>query len=97
MFLQQSNNRNNANRLFDSQNNDNGGYQVGDNCQPVCQNANEQYNSQLPGAGKGTMYYYAGSELFLEWTNQHACGPESLGPNTRCEMIIQVMRPGLSC
>ncbi|XP_067940540.1 protein DD3-3-like [Watersipora subatra] len=55
--------RNNANRVFDSQNNDRGGYNV------------------------GSLYYYEGSVLPIEWTNQHECG----GPNTHCELIIQYM------
>eukprot|EP00455_Lapot_gusevi_P004983 TRINITY_DN120_c0_g4_i1.p2 TRINITY_DN120_c0_g4~~TRINITY_DN120_c0_g4_i1.p2 ORF type:complete len:165 (-),score=56.48 TRINITY_DN120_c0_g4_i1:6-500(-) len=55
--------RNNANRLFDSQNNDRGGYNV------------------------GSVYYLAGSTMFVEWTNQHSCG----GPNANCELIFQYM------
>lgn len=58
------NNRNNANRLFDSQNNNRGGY------------------------NQGYMYYYEGSVLEFEWTNQHACGSN---PNDDCEIIIQYM------
>eukprot|EP01088_Endostelium_zonatum_P015437 TRINITY_DN377_c0_g1_i1.p1 TRINITY_DN377_c0_g1~~TRINITY_DN377_c0_g1_i1.p1 ORF type:complete len:646 (-),score=159.16 TRINITY_DN377_c0_g1_i1:47-1984(-) len=33
------------------------------------------------------MYFYAGSRLSVEWTNQHGCG----NPNTHCEVIIQYM------
>jgi len=55
--------RNNGNRLFDSQNNQRGGYNV------------------------GSLYYYHGSELQVEWTNQHSCG----GPLNQCELIIQYM------
>jgi len=58
------NNRDNANRLFDSQNNGRGGYNY------------------------GYMYYYAGSILPIEWTNQHACGTNN---NTDCTMVIQWM------
>lgn len=36
--------RTNANRLFDSQNNANGGYNVGDNCIPACSDANNNYD-----------------------------------------------------
>ena len=50
-------------RLFDSQNNNRGGYNV------------------------GNLYYYSGSELSLEWTNQHSCSD----PNSNCEIIIQYM------
>jgi len=50
-------------RLFDSQNNDRGGYNV------------------------GSLYYYAGSILPLEWTNQHSCGD----PNNHCNIVFQYM------
>ncbi|CAI8031608.1 Protein DD3-3 [Geodia barretti] len=53
--------RNNANRMFDSQNNNRGGYNV------------------------GSLYYYTGSVLSLEWTNQHSCAD----PNNHCEQIVQ--------
>eukprot|EP00794_Sanderia_malayensis_P009192 gene9192-10166_t len=55
--------RRNANRMFDSQNNNRGGYNV------------------------GNLYYYAGSKLPIQWTNQHSCA----GPNNNCEIIIQYM------
>ncbi len=50
-------------RMFDSQNNNRGGYNV------------------------GSLYYYAGSVLPLEWTNQHSCAD----PNSNCEIVIQYM------
>eukprot|EP00118_Oscarella_pearsei_P024793 m.306807 g.306807 ORF g.306807 m.306807 type:complete len:796 (+) comp41600_c0_seq1:94-2481(+) len=55
--------RNNGNRMFDSQNNNRGGYNV------------------------GSLYYYSGSVLNVEWTNQHSCN----GPNTHCELVMQYM------
>ena len=58
-----SRNRNNARRLFDSQNNERGGYNV------------------------GGMYYYVGSTLAIEWTNQHSCND----PNNNCDIILQYM------
>ena len=84
-----SNQAQNQNRLFDSQNNAEGGYQVGDNCKPVCSNANGAYDSTAPGAGKGVMYFYEGSYLHVEWTNQHGCGATQ--PNVKCELILQYM------
>ena len=51
---------NNANRLFDSQNNDKGGY--------PWRGDRELKNKPDP------MIYYEGSKLRVEWTNQHACG-----------------------
>eukprot|EP00039_Didymoeca_costata_P017920 m.331362 g.331362 ORF g.331362 m.331362 type:complete len:1488 (-) comp16713_c0_seq1:193-4656(-) len=55
--------RNNANRLFDSQNNNRGGSNV------------------------GSLYYYAGEKLALEWTNQHGCGSSQ----SHCEIVVQYM------
>jgi len=57
-------NRNNANRLFDSQNNAKGGYCWGP-----------------------AMSFYEGSQLTIEWTNQHGCGNSKL----YCNMVIQYM------
>ncbi|KAL5516652.1 hypothetical protein EMCRGX_G002039 [Ephydatia muelleri] len=55
--------RDNANRLFDSQNNNRGGYNV------------------------GSLYYYAGSIVPVEWTNQHSCADQ----NANCQIIFQYM------
>ena len=55
--------RNNANRMFDSQNNNRGGYNV------------------------GSLYYYEGSILSIEWTNQHSCADQ----NNHCDQILQYM------
>ncbi|CAH1783889.1 unnamed protein product [Owenia fusiformis] len=55
--------RNNANRMFDSQNNNRGGYNV------------------------GSLYYYQGSKLSIEWTNQHSCQNR----NAHCEVVLQYM------
>ncbi len=55
-------NRNNANRMFDSQNNDKGGY--------PWRGDRELQNKPDPLA------YYEGSTLRVEWTNQHACGDD---------------------
>jgi len=54
--------RHNANRMFDSQNNNRGGYNV------------------------GSTYYYTGSTLMLEWTEQHSCGDKT---RMNCELILQ--------
>jgi hypothetical protein len=55
-------NRNNANRMFDSQNNDKGGY--------PWRGDRELLNAPDPLA------YYEGSILRVEWTAQHACGDD---------------------
>ena len=54
-------NRNNGNRLFDSQNNAKGGY--------ACPRA-----VGGPNVVTDRMYYYVGSYLPVEWTSQHSCG-----------------------
>ena len=84
-----SNNARNQNRLFDSQNNAAGGYQVGDDCKPTCSNANNNYDKTKEGAGKGQMYFYEGSRLTLEWTNQHGCGDAQ--KNVKCNLVLQYM------
>jgi len=59
-----SGNVQNQNRLFNSQDNDNGGYAWGP-----------------------PMYYYVGSILPIEWTNQHSCGTG----NANCNVVLQYM------
>eukprot|EP00656_Telonema_subtile_P058028 TRINITY_DN969_c0_g1_i1.p1 TRINITY_DN969_c0_g1~~TRINITY_DN969_c0_g1_i1.p1 ORF type:complete len:1422 (+),score=381.16 TRINITY_DN969_c0_g1_i1:217-4482(+) len=66
-------NRNNGNRLFDSQNNAKGGY--------ACPRPRVG-----PQAVVDTMYYHPGSKVVVEWTNQHGCGTN---PKTSCEIVIQ--------
>jgi hypothetical protein len=66
-------NRNNGNRLFDSQNNAKGGY--------AC--PRPRVGPTIP---VDKTYYYAGSKLVVEWTNQHGCGTN---PMTSCEVVIQ--------
>mmetsp|Transcript_18783 Transcript_18783/g.33372 ORF Transcript_18783/g.33372 Transcript_18783/m.33372 type:complete len:1366 (+) Transcript_18783:92-4189(+) len=94
---EQSNNVQNANRLFDSQNNAASGYQIGDDCRPACKDADNNYDVTKEGATKGTMQYYQGSELYIEWFMQHGCGVGQ--PNVRCQIILQYMceaeNPGL--
>eukprot|EP00163_Fabomonas_tropica_P005834 TRINITY_DN1547_c0_g1_i2.p1 TRINITY_DN1547_c0_g1~~TRINITY_DN1547_c0_g1_i2.p1 ORF type:complete len:669 (+),score=214.26 TRINITY_DN1547_c0_g1_i2:389-2395(+) len=54
-------------------------------------NANRLFDSQNNNAGGYNvgprMYFYTGSVLTVEWTNQHGCGQDQ--PNTHCEMILQ--------
>lgn len=62
-LAEQSVARANNQRLFNSQNNNNGGYNT------------------------GSVYYYTGSKLQVEWTSQHSCQH----PNNNCEFILQYM------
>ncbi|XP_005096259.1 protein DD3-3 [Aplysia californica] len=55
--------RANGNNIFDSQNNERGGYNV------------------------GSLFYYQGSTLSVEWTNQHSCHDT----NNHCELVLQYM------
>jgi len=82
--------RQNANRLFDSQNNNRGGYNVGDRDDtPSGAAVQKQYRMKYfmshPTAGK--------TYLDVEWTAQHGCGGnEDDDPHkVNCNMVIQFM------
>ncbi|XP_055882286.1 protein DD3-3-like isoform X2 [Biomphalaria glabrata] len=85
--------RTNANRLFDSQNNNRGGYNVGDKTDLQSGATEEnQYNmkyfqSSNWETGKGKTF------LTLEWTNQHGCGGNSANSQQKqnCMLILQYM------
>jgi len=70
-------NRNNGNRLFDSQNNAKGGY--------ACPRAVGGPNGPTE-VRKEKMYYYVGEKLPIEWTSQHGAGDNK---NLQTEMILQ--------
>ncbi|KAK6176567.1 hypothetical protein SNE40_014828 [Patella caerulea] len=82
--------RKNANRLFDSQNNNRGGYNVGD-ATDVAAGADEgkQYRMKYFQSGPTT----GKTQLTIEWTNQHGCGgneddnPQKLN----CKLVLQYM------
>ena len=89
-------NRNNGNRLFDSQNNGAGGYAcprgVGDETFQA-ENGDATFNSIDTSTGETKpftqnkrIYYYEGSVLPVEWTMQHGCGGN---PKVKCEIVIQ--------
>ncbi|XP_055882280.1 protein DD3-3-like isoform X2 [Biomphalaria glabrata] len=53
-------------------------------------NGNNNFDSQnndRGGYNVGSLLYYQGSILSIEWTNQHSCH----GPNNNCELILQYM------
>eukprot|EP00731_Ephydatia_muelleri_P001859 Em0001g1859a len=88
---ERSANRNNADRLFDSQNNNRGGYNAGDT---LTANNGFQTEDQI----YHMKYFQSGntggkSLLTVEWTNQHGCGGnENTDPwKTNCNIVIQVM------
>ena len=78
--------RRNNNRLFDSQNNNNGGYNVGDATKDVAKNMAEQHKE---------MYFQSGtvgkSYLTVEWTNQHGCGNKDADDTNfvDCHLVMQ--------
>ncbi len=81
--------RTNNDRLFDSQNNARGGYNVGDATSQPFKDESEQYQ----------MKYYqssptADSLLLVEWTSQHGCGAKSDQDEVakvNCDLILQFM------
>uniref|UniRef100_A0A7M5TSE9 Protein DD3-3 n=1 Tax=Clytia hemisphaerica TaxID=252671 RepID=A0A7M5TSE9_9CNID len=84
-------NRANPNRAFDSQNNNRGGYNVGDRtAQKAGNNKNNQYQMEYftsgPNAGDVT-------KLLIEWTNQHSCGGDNKddATKTNCDIVLQYM------
>eukprot|EP01137_Pigoraptor_chileana_P029785 Opistho-2@15445 len=95
---EQSANRNNANRLFDSQNNNRGGYNAGDKTQDAAggnaatpSNILTMIDDTATGNMQYNMVFYENSILPIEWTNQHGCGGrESDDPQQlNCAIILQ--------
>ncbi|CAL1539912.1 unnamed protein product [Lymnaea stagnalis] len=88
--------RANANRLFDSQNNNRGGYNVGDKTdQASGATEDNQYNEKYFQSGNYKKYSNDQGKSFLtiEWTNQHGCGGnENSSPQKQnCDLVLQYM------
>ncbi|XP_072175305.1 protein DD3-3-like [Diadema setosum] len=92
---EQSANRQNANRAFDSQNNNRGGYNVGETQQNANTQEQNQYRMQFfASANFETMQNDQGKSFYtVEWTNQHGCGgDEDTDPHKlNCNIVIQYM------
>jgi len=93
---EKSANRNNGNRMFDSQNNNRGGYNVGDLDNAAFaegDTGNVATNPFTKGIDKGqySMMFFEGSHFTVEWTNQHGCGgKEGTDPNKlNCNLVLQ--------
>ncbi|GAB1606952.1 protein DD3-3-like [Argonauta hians] len=88
-------NRANANRLFDSQNNNRGGYNVGDRTAAPAKDVEDQYQMRYfqSSAVSRTTTNQGKSYLSVEWTNQHGCGTDNdLHPSKRqCNVVLQYM------
>jgi len=88
---EKSANRANGNRMFDSQNNNRGGYNVGDRTDQAAGNDRSKqfemtyFMSPLDKKGK--------SVLPIEWTNQHGCGgnDDDNPHKLNCNLVIQMM------
>ncbi|XP_067684974.1 protein DD3-3-like [Haliotis asinina] len=88
--------RANDKRMFDSQNNNRGGYNVGDATDtPYGTDEGKQYRMKYFQSGPvKTLQNGAGeSRLVLEWTNQHGCGGnEDDSPQKQnCALILQYL------
>lgn len=84
---EKTSNRENANRLFDSQNNNKGGYNTGDRLSSKAgDNPQRIYHMQYYASGPTTN---EGTKLMVEWTNQHGCGEDHSKMN--CNVVIQYM------
>jgi len=91
---EKSANRNNANRLFDSQNNNRGGYNAADlddNNGASANNPEASFQQMYePDANLGNrqynMVYIEGSMMHGEWTNQHGCGNQV----NNCNLVLQM-------
>jgi len=92
---EKSANRKNGNRVFDSQNNNRGGYNVGDRTVQAANAMNQQY--QMVYFTSAANYKQANgassSYIDIEWTNQHGCGGnEDTDPHKlNCNMVVQFM------
>lgn len=92
---EKSANRKNANRVFDSQNNNRGGYNVGDETDQAAKEESGQYNMEF--FQSGPKHKGEGNEgksfLTIEWTNQHGCGgSEDKDPHKlNCNLVLQYM------
>ncbi|XP_078594985.1 protein DD3-3-like isoform X2 [Branchiostoma floridae x Branchiostoma japonicum] len=96
---ERSANRQNANRVFDSQNNNRGGYNVGDKTNNAFNNEEGQFRMTYFQSGP---YGWDSSNkedksgrsfLTLEWTNQHGCGgnADSDPHKQNCQVVLQYM------
>lgn len=95
-LAEQNANRDNGNRMFDSQNNNRGGYNVGDKTANAfnANSNNDDAQTFVPGSFDENQYpmqYIEGSVMSIEWTNQHGCGGNEAteAHKLNCNMVIQ--------
>lgn len=93
---ERSANRDNGDRLFDSQNNNRGGYNVGDQTDQAFTASDTSdepgsfFNREL-NKDQYSMVFFSGSKLGIEWTAQHGCGgnEETNPQDNNCNIVIQ--------
>lgn len=93
---EKSANRNNGNRMFDSQNNNRGGYNKGDMATAAFGAGGGAGNGDVPfeneyADGQYSEVFFEGSTIPVEWTAQHGCGGnEGDDPHKlNCNMVLQ--------
>ena len=81
------------NRLFESNNNDRGGYNVGDKTDTPFRNAQGQFAMKYFMSGQDSSGNVSGkSKLTVEWTNLLGCGVDEDGDKINdCQFLIQTM------
>ena len=83
---ERSTGRQNGNRLYDSQNNNNGGYNVADHGHKIAGSMDDQHSEVYFQSGKKGKSY-----MNIEWFSQHGCGKRD-GSDANaidCHMVIQ--------
>lgn len=90
---ERSANRNNGNRMFDSQNNNRGGYNKGDVDDNAAGNNWENQYDMIYYESQQDTSQGGKSEMTIEWTNQHGCGGSEQGDPQKlnCDIVIQYM------
>ncbi|XP_064604875.1 protein DD3-3-like [Liolophura sinensis] len=86
--------RTNNQRMFDSQNNNRGGYNVGDATKDSANNdEGKQYRMKYFQSSSGHNSNEGLSYLMVHWTNQHGCGGnEDTDPQKQnCNLLLQYM------
>lgn len=96
---EQTDTRQTNNRLFDSQNNARGGYNVGDKASTAAGTNGVTATSPSPdnlydptdlNPQQYPMVFFEGSNLPVEWTNQHGCGGNVDDPRGgNCNLVLQ--------
>ena len=91
---ERSANRNNGNRMFDSQNNNRGGYNKGDRGVNAFDSYSEQFDMTYYMSHPDAVPEQEGASILtVEWTNQHGCGGNDRNDphKLNCNLVLQYM------